>query len=108
MSSVYQVNKGINAAFEFKGLKSQYIVYLGLGLVILLVSFAILFMMQVSLIIVVPSIGILGGGMVSKIYKMSNTYGAHGLTKRRAYRQVPVVIICRKRVSKILETTQRS
>lgn len=33
-NSVYQINKGINKPIEFKGLKAQYIWYLGGGLVI--------------------------------------------------------------------------
>ncbi|HMT97439.1 MAG TPA: DUF4133 domain-containing protein, partial [Ferruginibacter sp.] len=31
-NSVYQINKGINRSIEFKGLKAQYIWYLGGGL----------------------------------------------------------------------------
>ncbi|MBA4198951.1 MAG: hypothetical protein C0459_15510, partial [Chitinophaga sp.] len=42
-NSVYQINKGINRSIEFKGLKAQYIWYLGGGLVVLLILFAILY-----------------------------------------------------------------
>jgi len=41
-NSIYQINKGINKPIEFKGLKAQYIWYLGGGLVALLVLFAII------------------------------------------------------------------
>ncbi|MDB5129720.1 DUF4133 domain-containing protein, partial [Mucilaginibacter sp.] len=37
----YQINKGINRPIEFKGLKAQYIGYLGSGLVALLILFAV-------------------------------------------------------------------
>jgi hypothetical protein len=32
MNSVYKINKGINKPIEFKGLKAQYIGYLGIGI----------------------------------------------------------------------------
>ena len=40
---MYQINKGINKPIEFKGLKAQYIGYLAVGLVILLIGFAIMY-----------------------------------------------------------------
>ena len=36
-NSVYQINKGINRSIEFKGLRAQYIWYLGGGVVALLI-----------------------------------------------------------------------
>ena len=42
-NSVYNINKGINKSIEFKGLKAQYIWYMGCGLVALLILFAILY-----------------------------------------------------------------
>jgi hypothetical protein len=41
MSSVYNINKGINQPIEFKGLKAQYIWWLCGGLVCLLILFAV-------------------------------------------------------------------
>jgi hypothetical protein len=41
-ASVYKINKGINKPIEFKGLKAQYIAYLGAGLITLLILFAVL------------------------------------------------------------------
>ncbi len=43
MSSVYAINKSINKPVEFKGLKAQYIWYLGGGLLFLLILFAVLY-----------------------------------------------------------------
>ncbi len=40
-NSVYQINKGINQSIEFKGLKAQYIWYLGGGVIALLIIFAV-------------------------------------------------------------------
>lgn len=42
-NSVYQINKGINQSIEFKGLKAQYIWYLGGGVVALLIVFAVMY-----------------------------------------------------------------
>jgi hypothetical protein len=43
MSAVYQVNRGVNRPLEFKGIRGPYIIYLGAGLVGLLLLFVILF-----------------------------------------------------------------
>jgi len=43
MSSIYQINKGVSKPIVFKGLKAQYIAYLAIGLVFLLVAFAVLY-----------------------------------------------------------------
>lgn len=47
-TSVYTINKGINKPVEFKGLKAQYIWYLGGGLIMLLILFAILYICGVT------------------------------------------------------------
>ena len=46
-NSVYKINKGINNPIVFKGLKGQYIGYLAIGLLVLLVLFAILYVIGV-------------------------------------------------------------
>ena len=40
MGTVYQINKGLNRPISFKGLKVQYIAYLGDGLVALLLIYS--------------------------------------------------------------------
>ena len=60
-NSVYKINKGINKPIEFKGLKAQYIWYLGGGLVILLILFAVLYIIGVNAFICVGLIVVLGG-----------------------------------------------
>ena len=49
-TSVYTVNKGINRPIEFKGLKAQYIWYLGGGLLALLILFAILYLSLIHIL----------------------------------------------------------
>jgi hypothetical protein len=39
----YQINKGVNRPIEFRGLKAQYIYYLGSGLALLLIAFSVIY-----------------------------------------------------------------
>ncbi|RKR08154.1 uncharacterized protein DUF4133 [Flavobacterium sp. 90] len=87
--SVYQINKGINKSIEFKGLKAQYIWYLGGGGVSLMIVFAILYIMGIPSIMCIGIIAGSGTVLVVKIYKMSNTYGEHGMMKALARKQLP-------------------
>lgn len=97
MASVYHINKGINKPIEFKGLKAQYIWYLGGGLVILLILFAALYICGVNVFICVTIIGLLGLGLFIYVYHLSGKYGEHGLMKKVARRRVPKVIKMRSR-----------
>lgn len=92
MNSVYQVNKGINQSIEFKGLKAQYIWYLGAGVVGLMILFAVLYIIGLPSIICVAFIGSSGGFLVFQIYRMSNRFGQYGMMKALARKQIPKVI----------------
>jgi hypothetical protein len=94
-NSVYQINKGINKAIEFKGLKAQYIAYLAIGLLFLLIAFAILFICGVPVYICLPLTGAAGAALFTWVYRYSHKYGTYGLMKEGAYRNTPVVIRCR-------------
>ena len=91
-NSVYKINKGINKPVEFKGLKAQYIWYLGGGLVALLVLFAVIYICGVNIFICLPLIVSLGTALFMYVYKLSRTYGEYGLMKKMAKRAVPKVI----------------
>lgn len=91
-NSVYQINKGINQSIEFKGLKAQYIWYLGGGMVVLMILFAILYILGIPSIVCVGLIGVLGTLLVVKIYRMSNQYGEYGMMKALAKKQIPKMI----------------
>lgn len=97
MSSVYQINKGINQSIEFKGLKAQYIWYLGGGVVGLMIVFAVLFIIGIPSLLCVVLIGSAGTVMVIKVYKMSRKYGEHGMMKVLASRQIPKCVKVRSR-----------
>ena len=91
-NSVYQINKGINKPVEFKGLKAQYIWWLGGGLVSLLVLFAILYITGVHIFICLVIIFSLGAVLFMYVYKLSRNYGEHGLMKKLARKAVPQVV----------------
>jgi len=92
MNSVYQINKGINKPIEFKGLKAQYIWYLGGGLVALLILFAIVYICGLNIFICLLITISLASALFMYIYKLSRMYGEHGLMKKVAKRAVPKVI----------------
>jgi hypothetical protein len=89
VNSVYQINKGINQSIEFKGLKAQYIWYLGGGVVVLMILFAAMYIVGLPSFVCVGIIGISGTLLVLYIYRMSHKYGEHGMMKALAKRQVP-------------------
>ena len=91
-NSVYKINKGINKPIEFKGLKAQYIWYLGGGLVILLILFAVLYIIGVNTLICLGLIVVLGGILFAWVYGVSNKYGEHGMKKKVARRGIPSVV----------------
>lgn len=91
-NSVYQINRGINKPIEFKGLKAQYIWYLGGGLVLLLILFAIIYIIGVNVFICLVLIISLSTVLFMYVYKLSRTYGEHGLMKKVAKKAVPKVI----------------
>lgn len=96
-NSIYQVNKGINKSIEFKGLRAQYIWYLGSGLLGLLILFAVMYIIGISSIVCIAIVLIAGTTLFIKVYAMSNKYGEHGMMKAAAKRSVPSVIKCNSR-----------
>jgi hypothetical protein len=88
-NSVYKINKGVNKAVEFRGLKAQYIVYLAAGLIGLLLLFSCLYLVGVNVFVCVGLV-LTGGSLVFfLVYRMSHRYGEHGLMKKWARRRIP-------------------
>lgn len=87
--AIYQINKGINKAIEFKGLKAQYIGYLGAGLVTLLVLFAVFYITGVPVYLCILLIAASGTVLFTQVFRLSNKYGQYGLMKRGARRFLP-------------------
>ncbi|QXV64010.1 DUF4133 domain-containing protein [Mucilaginibacter sp. 21P] len=88
----YRINKSINSPIEFKGLKAQYIGYLGGGLVALLVMFAVLYLIGLAIYLCLLIIGGLGSALFYKVFKLSHRYGEHGLMKYQAKRYLPTYL----------------
>lgn len=88
-TSVYSINKGINRPIEFKGLKAQYIWWLGAGLLFLLILFTILYIAGLPPLFCLLLIAILGTGLFMHVYKLSRRYGQHGMMKELARRSIP-------------------
>ncbi|WP_404273999.1 DUF4133 domain-containing protein [Olivibacter sp. EAT-5] len=97
MSSIYSINKGVSQPMVFKGLKAQYIIYLGIGLVILLILLALLYIIGISLLIVLPLILLLGTAHFLLVFHLSHRFGTHGLMKYLAKRRLPHTIRFRSR-----------
>lgn len=97
MSSVYPISKGINKPIEFKGLKAQYIWWLGGGLLCLLLLFAAMYIIGASVYICVGFILIAGATLFFFVFRMSKRYGEHGLMKKIASQSVPKAIRMKSR-----------
>jgi hypothetical protein len=96
-TSVYQLNKGINQPLLFRGLKAQYIGYLAIGLVCLLLLFAGMYLLGVSLLFCLGIVLVLGACLFLTVYRLSTTFGEHGLLKRMARYRVPACLSIRSR-----------
>jgi hypothetical protein len=88
----YTINKGINKPIEFKGLKAQYIGYLGAGLVALLILFAILYLLGTPVLGCLMVVAGLCSLLFYKVFGLSHKYGQHGLMKRNARRYLPTYL----------------
>jgi hypothetical protein len=88
-TSVYTINKGINKPIEFKGLKAQYIWWLGGGLLALLILFSVLYICGVNTFVCLGIILLSGTALFAQVYKLSHKYGAHGMMKNVAKKGVP-------------------
>jgi hypothetical protein len=97
MSTVYEVNKGINRSLEFKGIKAQYIIYLAAGLVLLLLLFAILYVIGINIYICLGIVLPSGAGLFIAVQHYSKKYGEHGLVKKAAQSQLPKFVRSRSR-----------
>ena len=92
MNTVYKINKGINKSVEFKGLKAQYIWYLGAGLLGLLIFFAIMYFAGLNTFFCLGIVIIGGTILFMFVYRLSNKYGEYGMMKKAASRSIPKVI----------------
>src|ERR1700741_652722 len=95
--SIYQINKGVSKPIVFRGLKAQYIAYLAVGLVVLLIGFAVLYICGLSIWIILPLILGLGTALFVSVFRLSHRLGEPGLAKHFAKKQLPDYVACRSR-----------
>lgn len=86
------INKGVNRPIEFRGLKAQYIWWLGGGVVALLAVFAGMYIGGVNPFVCIVLIGIAGLILFRQVYSFSRRYGQYGWMKRQAARGIPARI----------------
>ncbi|SMD01387.1 DUF4133 domain-containing protein [Pedobacter nyackensis] len=109
MSSIYQINKGIGKPIEFRGLYGQYIAYLAVGLVLLLISFALLYIAGIPLPVILPLILGLGSGLFFTVTSLSKRFGVHGLSKFMAKSSLPQYVKFKsRRVFTVLRTSGKA
>jgi hypothetical protein len=96
-NSVYHINKGINRPIEFKGLKAQYIWWLGGAIIGLMILFAILYIAGLNSFLCIGIIFGAGTFVFIYVYKLSNKYGEHGMKKKIAKKYIPKVVKCNNR-----------
>lgn len=97
MASVYHINKGVSKPIVFRGLKAQYIAYLAVGLVLLLLVFVLGYILGVPLFVLLPLVLVLGSGLFFSVFRLSHRFGEHGLMKYFAKRGLPSRIVFRSR-----------
>lgn len=96
-TSVYTINKGINRSIEFRGFRAQYIWYLGGGLLVLLILFAVLYICGVHPFACLAIIFCGGAFLFIYVGRLSKKYGEYGLLKVMAKKGVPKVIKSKSR-----------
>lgn len=94
-NSIYKINKGVNKSIEFKGLKAQYIWYMGAVALILMVFFAVLYIIGINQWLCLSAVAVLGMTLTKKVYTMNSRFGEHGMMKMLARKSLPSSIRCR-------------
>lgn len=92
----YNINKGIGASVEFKGLKSQYLFIFAGGLLAVFVVFVIMYMIGIAQWFCLGFGFISASVLVWLTFRLNERYGEHGLMKMLAKRQHPHYLINRR------------
>ena len=90
--TLYKIHRGISQPITFKGLQGQYIGYLAVGMLGLLLLFSLLYLAGLQPFICV-GLALGGGtGLFLLLSSLSSRYGAHGWMKKMACKRIPRVI----------------
>jgi hypothetical protein len=88
----YSINKGINRSIVFRGLKGQYIWYMGGAMFGVMMLYAIMYVCGINTYISLLLTVVLAAALMTAVYHLSQTYGEHGLTKAMAARHLPKLV----------------
>jgi hypothetical protein len=100
--ATYQVNRGVGKPVEYLGLRAQYVIYLVLSLLlVILISFILSLLLN--------AMGALCFGIIAFLlavcscFKLNNTYGEYGLMQLMASKKVVKHISVTRRIYQIVE-----
>jgi conjugation system TraG family ATPase len=88
----HTLHRGVNRPLEFLGLQAQYINYLGIVAVVMLLSFTGLYLLGVPLLIAVVLVLAGAAAVVGWLFRLSRLYGTDGLMKKRAAIKIPSLL----------------
>jgi hypothetical protein len=97
MGSIYHINRGINRSIEFKGIRAQYLGYFAIGLLLLFLLFAVLYVLGLGIWICTGIIAVLGIGLYFSVIHLSHRFGRFGLMKFLARKAIPECLVFRSR-----------
>lgn len=103
----YNINKGIGASVEFKGLKAQYLFIFAAGLLSVFVVFVIMYMIGINQWICIGFGVIAASALVWLTFHLNQKYGEHGLMKAMAIRQHPHFLINRKTPQQLFKQNRK-
>ena len=81
----------------FQGLQGQYIAWLAIGLVLLLVGFAVGYVSGLTVYLLLPLVLGLGALLFWSVGWLSKRFGVHGMEKYLAKRGLPNYVVFRSR-----------
>lgn len=98
----YQIHKGIGKSVEFKGLKSQYLLFFAVGLLAIFFIVIVLFMSGVNNLFCIVFGLVTASILVWLVFKLNRKYGEHGLMKLFANKHRPRFVINRKLIHHLI------
>lgn len=105
--SSYNINKGVDKEFEFKGLEGFFIYFFIFGLLFTALIEVILSMLSVSTIVMIIVGAILVLPIIYLSYNLNKRYGANGLLKLYSQRQIEKYISVDRSIKELLDIQKR-
>ncbi|MEG1007655.1 MAG: DUF4133 domain-containing protein [Bacteroides sp.] len=103
----YLVNKGVDKSIECLGFKSQYVIVICVGIVILFFSTTLLLALNISLLMILPFLALSAAALFYGSSWMNKHLGESGLTKIYARLSRHTLFSNRKLITSIIQTNKR-